>query len=105
MPSPTGDQRFAAYPVRASSMSLGHILVHRDLPHPIPPCVQSGPRTWGHGNRPRNELLEAPFCVIVCVSDLPLGQVMEEGRDPSEPDTSLHLARRYIRILNPHAVF
>ncbi|MGQ9700487.1 MAG: hypothetical protein ACUVQS_05465 [Candidatus Bipolaricaulaceae bacterium] len=34
-----------------------------------------------------------------------MSQVMEEERDRSELDTSLHLARRYIRILNPHAVF
>ncbi|MCR4391863.1 MAG: PucR family transcriptional regulator ligand-binding domain-containing protein [Candidatus Acetothermia bacterium] len=51
--------------------------------------------------------LDPPFYVVVAAPDLPLGEVLAHGEDRSRSaiDTSLHLARRYVRTLNPRAVF
>lgn len=51
--------------------------------------------------------LEPPFCVLVAAPDSPLGEVLAHGEDRSRTaiDTSLHLVRRYVRLLNPRAVF
>jgi len=51
--------------------------------------------------------LEPPFCVLVAAPDLPLGEVLAHGEDRNRTaiDTSLHLLRRYVRSLNPRAVF
>ncbi|MFN3346436.1 MAG: PucR family transcriptional regulator, partial [Candidatus Bipolaricaulaceae bacterium] len=51
--------------------------------------------------------LHPPFHVAVVAPDLPVGAVFALGERESRSsiDTSLHLARRYIRVLNPEAVF
>ncbi len=136
-----------SYPVRASSMVLGEILVCGPLPSPIPHVYKVA---LEHGatvtalkmmelralsqvdQQFQNEILEGllserlevvertvnmaqrmglhfetPYCVAVAMPDLPMGQVLakEEGPSRSAVDTSLHLARRYIRVLQPKAVF
>lgn len=51
--------------------------------------------------------LDPPFHVAVVAPDLPAREVfaLQERESRSSIDTSLHLARRYIRVLNPEAVF
>ena len=135
------------YPVRASSMILGDILVGGNLPTPIPHVCKVA---LEHGatvtalkmmelralsqvdQQFQNEILEAllsgkaeaidravklaqrlgihlesPYCLVIAAPDLSLGEVLtlEKGQSRSDVDTSLHLARRYIRALNPRAVF
>lgn len=51
--------------------------------------------------------LQPPFHVAVVAPDLPVREVFALGERESRSsiDTSLHLAQRYIRVLNPEAVF
>ncbi|MCX7844189.1 MAG: PucR family transcriptional regulator ligand-binding domain-containing protein [Candidatus Bipolaricaulota bacterium] len=136
-----------AYPIRASSMELGEILVWGELPSPLPSAQMVA---LEHGatvaalkmmelraisqveQQFQNEILEGllsdqpgrverarklavqmqvrlepPFRVAVVAPDLPVREVLafQERESRSSIDTSLHLARRYIRVLNPEAVF
>lgn len=147
LPGDPGPLEVVFYPMRASSMVLGDILVGGSLPSPIPHVYKVA---LEHGatvtalkmmelralsqvdQQFQNEILEGllserkesveravklaqrlgisletPFCLIVVAPDLPVGEVLtlEEGRSRSDVDTSLYLARRYIRALNPRAVF
>lgn len=145
--SPAKNLVFVSYPVRASSIVLGEILVCGTLPFPIPHVCKVA---LEHGatvtalkmmelralsqvdQQFQNEILEgllsqqpeivertvkmalrvginleAPYAVAVVMPDLPVGQVLaaEEGPNRSALDTSLHLARRYIRVIQPKSVF
>lgn len=52
-------------------------------------------------------VLDPPYCLVVAAPDRPVGEVLtlQERRDRSAVDTSLYLARRYLRMFNPRAVF
>ncbi|MCS7239992.1 MAG: PucR family transcriptional regulator ligand-binding domain-containing protein [Candidatus Bipolaricaulota bacterium] len=144
---PVKGQELVFYPIRASSMVLGDIVVCGALPTPIPHVCKVA---LEHGatvtalkmmelqalsqvdQQFQNEILEGllserpevlertvklaqhmgirletPYCLVVVAPDLPVGEMLslQERRNRSAVDTSLYLARRYIRVLNPRAVF
>jgi purine catabolism regulator len=55
--------------------------------------------------REQGNRLSSPFVVIVVKPDLPSGVILSEGAEQSNVDSSLHLAKRYVRRIAPEASF